>query len=134
MDLLTDRFRFWEEIHPRQSKSRYQNRRVPSAIERVNTRGPAFIEDQRYFLRVAAPKNIFPKTEPVREQVHHGHDGTISARSLARFERIAVMGRLVTLLEMEGWERAHSGGFCISCIRQKVVAHAPRSAIPVAGT
>ena len=35
----------------------------------------------------------------------HGHDVTISARPLGRFERIVVMGRLVTLLEMEGWEQ-----------------------------
>jgi len=34
-------------------------------------RGPAFIEEQPFFLRVVAPKNIFPKTLPVREQVHY---------------------------------------------------------------
>jgi len=32
--------------------------------------GPAFIEEGSLFLRVFVPKNIFPKTLPVREQVH----------------------------------------------------------------
>jgi len=70
LDLLTDRFRFWEEIHPRQGKPGHQNRRVVSAIERVNIMELTFIEEGSLFLRVFVPKNIFPKTEPVREQVH----------------------------------------------------------------
>jgi len=37
---------------------------------RVNITEPAFIEKQSFFLRVFVPKNIFPKTLPVREQVH----------------------------------------------------------------
>jgi len=72
LDLLTDRFRFWEEIHPRQGKPGHQNRRVVSAIERVNITELAFIEEGSLFLRVFVPKNIFPKTEPVREQVQFG--------------------------------------------------------------
>lgn len=54
----------------RHRATRHQNRRVTPNIERINITGPTFIEGQFFFLRILVPKNIFPKTLPIREQVH----------------------------------------------------------------